>query len=93
MGRQLVLDKWPECPGNILRLIESHHNPAQWFPAQLLATCDVWIACHENRIYRCIPLPESVIHQEMLRVAPASVINLVLEVATLDLTARQYRAL
>jgi len=78
MGRRIVAVRWPQCPVNILRLIESHHDPRGWFPAQVLAVCYVWVACHEDRIYRRKAMPEKDVLQEMLRVAPAKVVNLVL---------------
>ena len=79
VGRRIVTVRWPKCSRNILRLIESHHDPGGWFPAQVLAICDVWVACHEDRIYRRKAVPERDVLQEMLRVAPERVVNLLLD--------------
>jgi HD-GYP domain-containing protein (c-di-GMP phosphodiesterase class II) len=78
VGRWLVSGRWPECPETVLRLIEFHHCPGEWFPAQLLAACDVWVACHEDRPYRTRPVPERVVLHEMLKVAPERVTGMVL---------------
>lgn len=81
VGRRLVALRWLECPETVLRLVESHHSPEGWLPAQLLAACDVWVACHEDRPYRTSAMPEKVILREMLRVAPESVVGLVTNVS------------
>ncbi|GEM_PF-7128815 len=79
VGRRIVAVRWPDCPGNLLRLIEAHHSPGGWFPAQILAACDVWVACHENRRYRRKAVPERDVLHEMLRVAPEHIVDRVLD--------------
>ena len=79
VGRRLISGKWPDCPGKVLRLIERHHNPEGWLPAQLLAACDVWVACHEDRPYRTGAVPEKVVLREMRLVALERIVDSVLD--------------
>jgi HD-GYP domain-containing protein (c-di-GMP phosphodiesterase class II) len=79
VGQRLVSERWPGCPETALRLIERHHNPGGWLPAQILAACDVWVTCRENRSYRCKAVSEKIVLQETLRVSPEKAVKLVLD--------------
>lgn len=81
VGRRLVEEKWPECPEAVLRLIERHHNPEEWFPAQLLAACDIFVACNEVRHYRQGALPYKTTIREMLNNVSERVVTMVIGLA------------
>ncbi|MBO8129270.1 MAG: HD domain-containing protein [Peptococcaceae bacterium] len=81
VGRRIAEQVWPECPETILHLIETHHNPGNWLPAQILAACDIWVACSEPRANRTKLPDDETVYREMCKVAAEKVVDIVSKAA------------